>query len=63
MLILSTTLQALPCHSSIVPIEAVRREEIPLTREVYWQANLGTLVDGLNCRKDFNIALRQRVTY
>ena len=47
----------------IVAIEAVRNEDQLLSREIYWQANLGTLFNGLNQRKDLNTALLQRITY
>ena len=47
----------------IVAIEDVRREEQLLSREIYWQANLGSLFTGLNQRKDLNAALKQRISY
>ena len=47
----------------IVAIEDVRREEQLLSREIYWQANLGSLFTGLNQRKDLNAALKQRINY
>jgi hypothetical protein len=47
----------------IVPIEKVHREDRLLSREIYWQANLGTLQVGLNQRKDLNAALRCRIQY
>ena len=47
----------------IVPIEAVKREDDLLSRETYWQANLGTLFTGLNCRSDLNTVLHHRIQY
>ena len=49
---------------TICPIEAVSGGESSLLRrELYWQANLGTLFTGLNCRKDLNAVLKSRVQY
>lgn len=47
----------------IFPVESVKDESDLLDREIYWQANLGTLVGGLNERKDFKSVLRHRVQY
>lgn len=48
---------------SICPIESVREEDKLLQRELFWQANLGTLTIGLNRRKDLNAVIKRRVHY
>ena len=48
---------------NITPIEQVADKEKLLSRETYWAANLGTLMTGLNRRKDLNTALNQRIHY
>jgi len=52
-----------PSVLKIFSIEHVPREERLLERELYWQANLGTLACGWNERRDFNSVLRYRVQY
>jgi hypothetical protein len=52
---------------TIYPIEEVyvKSEEALIQREIYWQANLGTLITqgGLNFRKDFNHIMKNRIMY
>ena len=49
---------------SICPIEAVKGGEGQLLRrELYWQANLGSLFTGLNRRKDLNSCVKNRIHY
>ena len=47
----------------ITPIEIVRNERKLLERELFWQANLGTLQTGFNERKDFSRILKHRIHY
>lgn len=49
---------------SICPIEAVKGGDGQLLRrELFWQANLGSLFMGLNRRKDFNSCVKERIQY
>ena len=49
----------------IYAVEAVEREEDLLQREIFWQANFGTVFkeSGLNFRKDLNTVLKRRVEF
>ena len=49
----------------IYAVEAVEREEDLLRREIFWQANFGTMFkgSGLNFRKDLNTVLKRRVEF
>lgn len=47
----------------IFPVERVHQEARLLEREIFWQANLGTLISGLNERQDWKAALKYRVQY
>ena len=49
----------------IFAVEAVEREEDFLERELYWQANFGTVFKGfgLNFRKDLNTVLKRRIEF
>ena len=49
----------------IYAVEAVAREEDLLERELFWQANFGTLFkgSGLNFRKDLNTVLKKRIEF
>ena len=49
----------------IVAVEAVEGEENLLRRELFWQANFGTVFkdSGLNFRKDLNTVLKRRIEY
>ena len=47
----------------IVPIEEVWTKQKLLKRELYWQANLGTLTTGGNERKDFASITKNRIQY
>ena len=47
----------------IVAIEQVENEGLLLQRELYWQANLGTLINHNNERNDINSILRHRVQF
>ena len=46
-------------YLSIHPIEAVKKEDRLLERETYWQANLGTIFNGLNQRTDIIHSLQK----
>ena len=48
---------------SIIPIEKVMAIEKLLERELYWQANLGTLSTGGNERKDFATIVKKRIQF
>lgn len=48
---------------NIIPIEHVRNPKRLLERELYWQANLGTLRLGSNERKDFHSIVKHRVLF
>ena len=49
----------------IYAVEAVEREEDLLQRELFWQANFGTVFkgSGLNFRKDLNTVLKRRIEF
>ena len=49
----------------IYAVEAVGREEDLLRRELFWQANFGTVFkgSGLNFRTDLNTVLKSRIEY
>ena len=49
----------------IFAVEAVEKEEDLLQREVFWQANFGTMFKGfgLNFRKDLNTVLKRRIEF
>ena len=48
---------------NIIPIEKVWKVEKLLERELFWQANLGTLSTGGNERKDFASVLKNRIQF
>ena len=48
---------------TIVPIEHVWNEKKLLERELFWQANLGTLSTGGNERKDFATVIKNRIQF
>ena len=47
----------------IFPVETVTTEDRLLDRELFWQANLGTVFNGLNHRRDLEMAKQQRIQY
>ena len=47
----------------IIPIEVVKNTNKLLERELFWQANLGTLQCGFNERKDFGTILKNRIQF
>ena len=45
---------------TIVAVEAVKETKGLIVREDYWMCNLGTILKGMNTRKDLNTVLKDR---